>query len=64
MSRIYKGKVIEKALLCAFFHGESWYKCPYCDKSFEFYDTQFSSEFEKLDDHIFLHKPCGNIIEV
>jgi hypothetical protein len=22
------------------FHGETWYMCPYCEKSFEFYDAR------------------------
>lgn len=30
----------KKAVVCASFHGETWYMCPYCEKSFEFYDVR------------------------
>lgn len=35
-------EVALKPALCASFHGESWYKCPTCGESFEFYDAFFN----------------------
>lgn len=30
----------KSAIYRASFHGETWYMCPYCEKSFEFYDVR------------------------
>ena len=41
------------------FHGESWYICPNCKQSFEFYDTQFEHGFKKCGDHLYRHTKNG-----
>lgn len=47
------------------FHGESWYKCPHCGQSFEFWDTRFERGFRKTDDeHIFIHESCGKKLSI
>ncbi len=32
---------IKEAIGAACFHGETWYRCPYCDTSFEYFDAVF-----------------------
>ena len=34
-----ENKFYPHAISGASFHGESWYKCPHCNKSFEFYEA-------------------------
>lgn len=29
-------------IFCSYFHGETWYKCPTCERSFEYYDAFFN----------------------
>lgn len=58
-------EIVKPAIKCASFHGEDWYKCPYCGKSFEFYDTEFQRGFTKTDKHaIYIHNNCGNKLSV
>ena len=35
------GEYLKRANYGACFHGETWFRCPHCDKAFEFYDTVF-----------------------
>lgn len=45
------------------FHGETWYKCPHCGKSFEYWDTVYERGFKHTTDpHKFLHLECGKFI--
>lgn len=60
----YNKNEIKKAKFQTSFHGEIWYRCPFCNESFELFDTKFQRGFEKLDDHIYKHKKCGNIIKI
>ena len=56
---IKKGK---KANFMNAFHGETWYNCPFCGESFEYFDTWYSRDFEKTEfKDIYKHK-CGNYI--
>ena len=59
------GQKVKRAFCAASFHGETWYKCPFCNGSFEFYDTQFGRGFIKTDSPgVYLHKKCGNYLEL
>ena len=44
------------------FHGESWYRCPWCNKTFEFFDTQFQRGFQMVDDGLYRHDECGKLL--
>lgn len=35
---------VKKALFEAYFHGEQWFKCPHCGRSFEYFDAFFERE--------------------
>ena len=37
------GEYIPEAHCYAFFHGESWFKCPECKFTFEFYEAIYES---------------------
>lgn len=42
------------------FHGETWYRCPHCNKAFEYWDTVFERGFKKTDNpKVFIHTECG-----
>ncbi len=38
------GKYIPEAHCFAFFHGESWFRCPECKFQFEFYDAIYERD--------------------
>ena len=45
------------------FHGEAWFKCPHCGKSFEYYDTVYERGFKRTTAPCkFLHLECGKFI--
>ena len=45
------------------FHGETWYKCPWCNKSYESYDMTFERGFEKTEiPRVYRHE-CGKYIK-
>ena len=48
-----------------YFHGECWYKCPQCGKSFEAYDTEFEKGFTIVDKskRLYQHE-CGCVIHM
>lgn len=56
------GEKIYSSLSGPSFHGESWYTCPVCQKSFEFYDMQFERGFKKTDKGHYRHN-CGAILK-
>ena len=60
----YKEEQTKPARFGAGFHGECWYKCPWCNKAFEFYDTQFERGFQKIDDKLYRHNECGKLVTV
>lgn len=60
----YNENELKKAEFQTTFHGETWYRCPYCNESFELFDAKFERGFKKLDDNVYLHNKCGNIIKV
>lgn len=48
----------------AYFHGEDWYICPTCNKSFEFWDTQFNRGFKETDvERVYQHE-CGEYLYI
>ena len=50
-------------ILCVSFHGESWYRCPWCNEEYEYYDTVFERGFEKTNENrVYKHKKCGNYV--
>ena len=52
---------IERPIFEAAFHGETWYRCPRCNKTFEFYDTKFERGFKHVAWDIYEHvdSKCG-----
>jgi len=55
---------IQRPIPGADFHGESWYQCPKCGNTFEFYDTQFERGFTKIRKNIYQHNECGQLIDM
>ena len=55
---------IKKPYFQTSFHGETWYKCPYCGKSFEYFDAVFGRGFKKTDKKGILEHNCGNLIDM
>lgn len=60
----YKEEQAKPALAGACFHGECWYKCPWCNKPFEFWDTQYERGFTKVKDKTYRHKQCGGLVTI
>lgn len=55
-------ELAKPARCIAYFHGETWFECPWCEGKFEFYDAEFGRGFENTDiKEIYKHK-CGNYI--
>ena len=53
-------KDIKHTIFQTAFHGETYFKCPWCGESFEDYDVDFGRGFEKTDtEGVYMHK-CGN----
>ena len=48
----------------ACFHGECWYTCPRCGGAFEFYQTVHEHGFTHLQDNLYKHIKCGQVIEM
>ena len=47
------------------FHGECWYKCPWCGEAFEYYDIVFERGLIKTENpKIYQHKECGKFINM
>lgn len=61
---VYNGEVTKPASSGACFHGECWYICPWCNKAFEFWDTQFERGFTKVEDKLYRHNDCGKLVTV
>lgn len=60
---------IPNALSVAFFHGESWYKCPYCNYRFEYYQAVYGEEFKPKDGmtsdkQTFVCPECGKLFKM
>lgn len=61
----FSEKDVKKPIFGGCFHGECWYKCPWCGEAFEYYDTVFEREFNKtLNPKIYQHKKCGKFINM
>lgn len=45
------------------FHGESWYRCPKCQKAFEYYDTVHERGFKHVRDRLYQHI-CGQVLDM
>ena len=54
---------VRKPILGPSFHGESWYRCPKCDKAFEFWETRHSKDFKHIDGYLYRHE-CGQILDM
>ena len=56
---------IKSPILETCFHGETWYRCPGCNKSFEVYAAEFGHGFTIINQakRIYKHK-CGCIIKI
>ena len=54
---------IKKPIFGASFHGETWYRCPKCDKAFEFFDTKYERGFKHIEGKIYQHK-CGQMLNM
>lgn len=50
----------------ACFHGETWYMCPRCGRSFEYYDTVFERDFRKIKEYIYqdTKNGCGQVLNM
>ena len=48
----------------AFFHGETWYKCPFCGKQFEYYFTQNGRGFEETKTPKVYKHECGGLVDM
>jgi DNA-directed RNA polymerase subunit RPC12/RpoP len=60
VSYYYEGELVPKANLEAMFHGESWYRCPHCERAFEYYDAHFERDgIKKLSDFVYICPECG-----
>lgn len=60
-------ETIKKPIHEASFHGEDWYRCPKCNKSFEFYETKFESDkFKHISGNIYQHieDNCNQLIDM
>lgn len=53
----------KRPIPCASFHGENWYRCPKCNKTFEFWETQYSKEFEHVNGYLYRHE-CGQLLDM
>ena len=56
-------EVVKRPIPVASFHGEDWCRCPKCNKVFEFYETQYSKEFEYVNDYLYRHE-CGQLLDM
>lgn len=65
MKQANPNEIPKRAIAGESFHGESWYRCPWCNSSFEFYETWYSKDFSAIDErkNIYLHK-CGHLIDM
>ena len=50
----------------ACFHGECWYRCPKCNATFEYWDTQFERGFKHIRGKIYQHTldNCGQLLNM
>ena len=58
---------IEKAKFEKTFHGETWYRCPYCNKPFEYYDALFERKgLEKVEEknNVCILCSCGKLFRI
>lgn len=45
------------------FHGEDWYRCPKCQKAFEYWDTVHGRGFKHVRDKLYQHI-CGQVLDM
>ena len=59
-------KEIKRPYSVAFFHGEDWYKCPDCNRNFEFYDVIYGRYgFKEIDkDKRIYQCKCGCLLDM
>ena len=58
---------IEKAIFEKAFHGETWYRCPYCNKLFEYYDVlaeRKGLKKVKEQNNICIACSCGKLFRI
>lgn len=54
---------VKRPIPVASFYGEDWYRCPKCNKTFEFWETRFSKEFKYEHGYIYRHE-CGQLLDM
>lgn len=66
MGEIINERFLPSARGVAFFHGESWYKCPYkCGFSFEVYDAEFERNgIVKVGKNAFRCPQCKKVFKI